>query len=293
MVKYICYNWMPTIADHVLDLSEEYYNSAGAKRLHNKPNFNPYQVRDGDLIFVKTDFIVNGYFQKNYLDKIFRTFNLITGISSYNLGRDGGEIYKEVLNHPFLNKWVCTNPPDIESDKIIPIPIGFQEPHRPGGNQKLLSDIQETSLPFEEKQNLIFLPYHDVTTNPKREKLVNLLSELSFVVAQREKQSLQEYYNSMNKYKFVIGLEGRGPDIHRNYESMLVGSVPINIKNVIQKVFKQHKLSTVFLDSWDQLDEKCFNKILNMQYSEGTNRSFLSLESHIKFIKEKLYARSD
>ena len=74
---------------------------------------------------------------------------------------------------------------------------------------------------------------------------------------------------------------------------MLVGSVPINIKNVIQKVFKQHKLSTVFLDSWDQLDEKCFNKILNMQYSEGINKSFLSLESHIKFIKEKLYARSD
>ena len=188
---------MPTIADHVLDLDESYYNSAGVNRLHNKSNFNPYEVRDGDLIFVKTDFIVNGFFQKNYLDKIFRSFNLITGISSYNLGRDGGDIYKEVLEHPFLNKWICTNPPDIDNHKIIPIPIGFQEPQRPGGEQQFLNTIQENSLPYEEKEDLVFLPYHDVTTNPKRKELVESLAKLPFVIAQKEKQSLQEYYNSM------------------------------------------------------------------------------------------------
>ena len=284
---------MPTIADHVLDLDESYYNSAGVNRLHNKSNFNPYEVRDGDLIFVKTDFIVNGFFQKNYLDKIFRSFNLITGISSYNLGRDGGDIYKEVLEHPFLNKWICTNPPDIDNHKIIPIPIGFQEPQRPGGEQQFLNTIQENSLPYEKKEDLVFLPYHDVTTNPKRKELVESLAKLPFVIAQKEKQSLQEYYNSMNKYKFIIGLEGRGPDIHRNYEAMLVGSVPINIKNVTQKVFDQHNLDTIFLDSWKELDEKCFNKLLDMQYNEERNKSFLLLENHIKFIKENLYVRTN
>ena len=293
MLKYICYNWMPTIADHVLDYDEAYYSSAGVERLHNKKNLNPYEVRDNDLIFVKTDFIVNGFFQKNYLDKIFCSFNLITGISSYNLGRDGGDIYKQVLDHPFLNKWICTNPPDIENDKIIPIPIGFQEPQRPGGNQQFLNTVQENCTPFEKKENLIFLPYHDISTNPKRKQLVEYLSDLPFVVTQKTKQSLQDYYDSMNKYKFIIGLEGRGPDIHRNYEAMLVESVPINIKNIIQKVFQQHNLTTIFLDSWKDLDEKYFNKMLNINYSKDKNRSFLNLENHINFIKGNIHGRSN
>ena len=82
-VKLICYNWMPTIADHVLDMPEQMYNSVGTSRQHKIDTFNPYSVKDGDLIFVKTDFIVNGTFEKLYLDKIFKRFSLITGVSSY------------------------------------------------------------------------------------------------------------------------------------------------------------------------------------------------------------------
>ena len=39
--EYICYNWMPCISDHVLDLSEEYYNTAGVSRMHSCNVFDP------------------------------------------------------------------------------------------------------------------------------------------------------------------------------------------------------------------------------------------------------------
>ena len=51
---------MPCVADHVLDLQESFYRSAGVSRLHSSDTFDPSKVQDGDLIFVKTDFIFNG-----------------------------------------------------------------------------------------------------------------------------------------------------------------------------------------------------------------------------------------
>ena len=276
---------MPTIADHILDIPREHYIEAGVDSLHETTSFNPYHVKDNDLIFVKTDFIVNGIFQREYLNKIYRRFNLITGVSSYNLGRDGGDIYKIILDHPNLNKWICTNPPNIDNEKIIPIPIGFQEPQRLGGNQQFLDNIHKNSTKFKDKKDLIFMPYHDPSTNPKRAQMINFLKSLPFVVVQQTKQDIKDYYQSMSQYKFVICLEGRGPDIHRNYEAMLVGSIPINIKNVIQKVFEYHGAYAIFLDSWQRLDDGLFNKLMKISYNDEDNKNFLKVENHIAHIR--------
>lgn len=285
MVEFICYNWMPLIADHVMDIPEEFYKNAGTSRLHNIDDFNPYSVKDDDLIFVKTDFIVNGLFADKMLDKIYKRFSIITGVSSYHIGRDGGDGYKKILNHPNLNKWICTNPPDIENEKIVPIPIGFEEPDRPGGDQNLFNKICQKRKRYEEKKDMIFLPYHTPSTNFQREKLVEYLGSLPFVYVQKEKQSINDYYHTLNEYKFVIGLEGSGPDIHRNYETMLVGSIPIGKKNIIEKVFSFHNADGVFLNSWNELNEETFADILLKKYNISNNDKFLKVQNHISLIR--------
>jgi len=284
-VKFICYNWMPTISDHIIDLPERFYNEAGTSRLHDIDNFNPYSVKEGDLIFVKTDYIINGVFATHFLDKIYKKFNLITGISSYHLGRDGGDSYKYILNHPNLNKWICTNPPVEKSEKIIPIPIGFQEQDREGGNQSFLEEVHNSTIKFEDKKDKILLPWHNPTTNSRRQEIFDYLKELPFVEVQKEKKSFKEYYELMNQYKFVIGIEGSGPDIHRNYETMLVGSIPINIKNIIQEVFEYHHASAVFLESWKDLDNNMFNKLLETRYNIDNNNKFLDLKTMIERVR--------
>jgi hypothetical protein len=285
MPEFICYNWMPTISDHVIDLPESFYNKAGTSRLHKINDFNPYKVKDGDLIFVKTDFIVNGHFQNNVLNKIYKRFNLITGVSSFHLGRDGGDNYKIILEHPNLNKWFCTNPPVEKSNKIVPLPIGFQEPDRPGGDQEFLLKINQNKTPFENKKDKIFLPYHTPSTNPIRKELFNYLKSLPFVESQEEKQNLVDYYKTMDQYKFVIGLEGSGPDIHRNYETMLVGSIPVNKLNIIKSVFEEHKIDTVFLNDWKNLNEKKFDMMLKSKYNTEKYNYFLELKNHIDKVK--------
>jgi hypothetical protein len=277
---------MPTIADHILDAPEAVYKNAGTSRLHDINEFNPYMVKDGELIFVKTDFIINGYFANHCLNKISNTFNLITGISDYQLGVGSSPGYKQILEHSNLNSWICTNPPNEYHHKIVPIPIGFQEPDRPGGNQKFLEDICVSQTGFGNKKDAIFLPYHNLSTNSYRQKLVEWLKTLPFVEVQEKKQTLNNYYRSLEQYKFVICLEGNGPDIHRNYETMLVGSIPINLRNTVRRVFDYHGVQAIFLDSWQELDNNLFNKLTKMVYDSENNNRFLKVENHISHIKD-------
>ena len=285
---YICYNWMPRIADHILDSSAGFYRNAGVTRQHHCDSFNPEDVRDNDVVFVKTDYIINGVFEKHYLPKIKNKFNLMTAISSYHLGRDDNGRYKNILHNPLVKKWICTNPPAEYDEKIIPIPIGFQEPDRFGGNQMFLGNIKATRSPFEKKENAIFLPYHDLNTNQFRSEQIRYLSNLPFVHIQKEKQNLIQYYQSLNRYKFVIGLEGSGPDIHRNYETMLVGSIPVNIKNVIENLFSYHDATAVFLTDWRELNKNLFDKMLSTCYNIDNNDKFLYINHHSSHIRKKI-----
>jgi len=280
---------MPTVADHAIDESKNFYDNAGAGTLHNHPPFNPSFLEDGDLIFVKTDYIINGMFRDIFLNKIHKDFNLITGISSYNIGRDGNDSYKDILNHPKLNKWFCTNPL-VENgempEKIVPLPIGFEEPRRIGGDQNMLQEVFSNRTPRYNKEDKILLPYHEFSTNPKRKRLYDNLSRLDFVDVQTDKLPIHEYLKLLDNYKFVICLEGRGPDVHRNYESMIVGAIPINVNPVIQKLFEYYSIEGIFLESWESLDQDMYKKILNQNYDLQKNDNFLLLDNHKKFIKK-------
>tara|TARA_R110000850_G_scaffold4199_1_gene19527 strand:- start:459 stop:995 length:537 start_codon:yes stop_codon:yes gene_type:complete len=164
--------------------------------------------------------------------------------------------------------------------KIIPMPIGFEEVERDGGNQELLYFLRETRTPFKNKKDKIFLPHHTLHTNPARRELFEKLSELPFVETQQTRLPFNDYVKQMDKYKFVICLEGSGPDVHRNYEALLVDTVPINKTNIIEELFKSHNLPGEFLSSWDDLDENYLQKILSNHYNVSMNGKFLKINTH-------------
>tara|TARA_R110000796_G_scaffold94788_1_gene199700 strand:+ start:297 stop:1166 length:870 start_codon:yes stop_codon:yes gene_type:complete len=282
---FICYNWFPMVADHVVDLPESFYTKHGISRLHSCDHFDPKSVGEGDVIFVKTDFIVNGYFNKNVLPYLNKKFSLITGISSYQLGRDDAGAVSEILANKNLNKLFCVHPPAIEDDKIVPLPIGFEEKERDGGNQNVINFHYHMKKKFSLKKSKVLLPYHTLSTNPERSNLISLLSQLPFVEIQKEKLSFTDYLSLLNDYKFVICLEGSGPDLHRNYEALLVDSIPINIKNVISNLFDYHDVPGVFLDSWFQLNKEKYEQILNFPYNCDNIDKFLRVEHHTDLIR--------
>lgn len=251
----ICYNIWPLFADHILDLSKEYYRSYGVERLHDTDFFIPENVKDGEFVFVKTDYVVDGTFMRDYYPRIRNKFNLITANSSYQIGAIGSDGYKLMLEEDKLLKWYSTNPPEVHNAKIVPIPIGFEEPNRVGGNQMLLNSARSRGVYFWNKKFKALLPYHNFSTNPEREGIYKRIASLPFVDAITQKQNIIEYLNSINDYRFVICLAGSGLDLHRIPETLLMGSIPILINSVLKRLFSFYDLPGIFVNSWSDLDD--------------------------------------
>ena len=167
---YMCYNSLGSIANHCLDLSEIEYKIAGVSRLHNK-TLVPEDVKKYDRVFVKGDLIYNGVFQREYLPKIKNKFVLLSGASDYDLSK--GFSISEIINNPLVIKWFCTNAKPNISNKIFPTPIGFQEKERVGGKKEVLDVARKFHKNFKEKKNAILLPYHNVSNDPSRKKLID------------------------------------------------------------------------------------------------------------------------
>jgi len=288
--SFIFYNWFGLFADHCVDASEDFYHTANTSRLHNK-TLTPNKVEKGDVIFVKTDYVYDGTFQEDYLPHISSPFILITGTSSYQVSN--GCSIDPILQHPFLIKWFCTNAP--AHAKIVPLPIGFQEKERPGGNQESISERHANKTPFERKKDRILLPYHIIhpphspegkRAGESRVKAIEQLSSLPFVDSQPEKLPWKDYMVLLDKYKFVMCLEGTGPDIHRNYEALALHCVPINIKTIMENLFSFHRLPGLFFSSWDHLNEDKFRNYVDFNYNFGPVDVFLKVKYHADLIKK-------
>tara|TARA_Y100000310_G_scaffold309927_1_gene354539 strand:+ start:481 stop:1344 length:864 start_codon:yes stop_codon:yes gene_type:complete len=278
--QYICYNWFGLIADHCLDYSEDFYRSIDVTKLHDK-TLDVNKVKEGDVIFVKTDYIYKGFFQHEVLPLITVPFSLITGGSSYQVGL--GSSIDGILNHPLLLKWFCTNAPPVNSSKLIPLPIGLQERERPGGNQDLIHSLYRSKTSFDKKSPKVLLPYHGAT-NPVRGDLFSHLRALPFVEAQEKKLPWEEYIRLLDKYKFVISLPGSGPDVHRNYETLLMNSIPLQEKNIMESLFLRHSLPGVFLDRWGDLTPDFFTQLQESDFVFEKSNLFLTISYHINYM---------
>ena len=289
-MRYICYNWFPMIADHCLDYEESEYKRAGVSRLHDK-TLVPDLVLENETVFVKSDFIYNGRFQEELLPKIKNRFTLISGISFLPVG--GGASIGSILENDLVENWFCTNPPVLEGklpSKVVPLPIGFEEKEREGGDQEIIHRRRLERIPFEEKKDRILLPYHNFATNSSRRELFEKLAGLPFVDAQENKLDWEEYIKLMDGYKFVIGLEGAGHDIHRNYDALLVDTVPINKTNAIEKLFEFHAIPGIFIEPWGNLNADWLGQILNLRHDFEKSGKFLQVDYH-KSLVEKFKMR--
>ena len=287
----ICYNWMPLVADIVVDYPRDFYLNWGVESLHDEeiPQKEDMEnMKENAIVFAKTDFIINGEFQKNVLPFINKPFNLVTAVSSYQIGRHGDnpEEYKEILENENLQNWFCTNPPNEEHEKIHTLPIGFAEPNRLSSNQKFLKKLRKERKQFEEKANKFFIPWHDQSTNPERHKIINTLKKKEFVDMMQGKTSSEPYMKFIGAYRFTICVQGSGNDTHRLYESLLMGCVPITIDCTVKRLFDEYNLPGYFVESWDEIDEDFYNEVAAKEYDFSNVDKFLQANTHAEKIKE-------
>jgi hypothetical protein len=315
---FICYNWIGMIADMHMDKDAAFYKKHGVSKLYDEKNSifykpiarPPQEINEElqvmakwasqscptDIITVKADYIYWGFFQ--YARKyISSPYTLLSGMSGLVLdgpgykfeGATACEDISSIVEDSNLMHWYCTNAPLDVSDKIIPIPIGFQEKEREGGNPETLATLRNSRTRYFQKKDKVLLPYHNLNTHPDREQLVKKLKALPFVDCVEKKLPFKKYVKKMDEYKYVICLEGLGHDLHRNYEALLVDTIPINLKNRVEPMFKQHYIPSEFVDSWDDLDEEWFTSLSKHYYGYDKIEEFLTVEYWANLIKSSLY----
>ena len=257
-------------AKHCIDMSNEWYINHGVTRGNNS-GFNLQSMQDGDILFVKTDFIFNGTFVAKCLKQINKKFILVTGVSSYSVDQ-GHPSYKEILNSPYLLKWFCTNPPVEKHFKIQWLPIGFEEQERIGGNIEVLQKFYNTNFNWDVKKNKIYIPFHSNTFST-RNKIIQSVSKNSFVDVETERLEFSDYLLKLSQYKYILSLRGAGWDCHRHYECLLVNSVPVMDGGPIMKNFLENNLPVVDISD---INKNMFNKV----YDSSFSKDFLSTKYH-------------
>jgi len=272
--SYIHYNWMPAVCDWAIDLPADFYRGVGIQPPPQKPFLDPSRMQDGDIVFVKTDFLKNGQFQDHVLPHIKTRFKLVSGISSYSVDR-----WQEIVDNPMVMQWFSTNPA-AKHEKIAGLPIGFEEFDRVGGNQEVIKRVRQKAFGID-KTNRILLPYHTVENNPVRAAHIEYLKSLPEVEVQNENMPFQDYLILLSRYRFCICLEGSGYDTHRNYECNLVDTVPIMISSPVRLIYEDWNIPGVFVDSWRDV---CLNNYAYSDFRHGNVEKFLHTNEHINRI---------
>jgi hypothetical protein len=228
---HLCYNRLPLLANSVYDAN---YTGSGVVVQHSYPLRDPSVL--GDYVFVKTDYL--DWFLNN------RTFTtpvtLITGTSDLSPSESACE---KIITNPNIKRWIGCNI-TVSHPKIYKIPIGVGEPERVNGNHEELVRLHASRIPWEEKSDVICIPYHENTHGSR--SLEPTLPKLPF----------NEYMTEIGKHKFVVSMRGNGLDTHRVCEILLMGSVPVLIHSGLDDMYE--RFPCLLVDSFDTIDTTGF-----------------------------------
>ena len=168
-----------------------------------------------------------------------------------------------------LKKWFAQNV-DFISPLIESIPIGLE-------NSYVLPNLKKHEKLFnitnKDKNfiNLIYLNCNTATNPNTRNYIYKICQNKNYITLHNGKNgyNYDDYLNNLYNHKFMICPEGNGIDVHQPWESLYLGVIPIQVKNINNSNWRD--LPICFIDSWDELtNEEYFIK----EYNRITNTEF-------------------
>jgi len=274
--KFLFYNYIPTLAKHVLDFPLDKYPQ-GIIPKHNYPEFNIANIQEGDIIFVKTDLLK--FFFNNFYSQIKNRFVLITGVA----GKDVEKFYKCFLdNNSKIITWIGCNLL-FDHPKCFKIPIGFEEPERringpadgEGGDQNTLEEMFNIQKNISDKNNKLLITYIG-DTHGSRQGIKKYFANKPFVYF-ADKLRFKDYMNKINDYKFVLCPRGCGTDTHRFWEVLLMGSIPVIEKDELVSLYE--KFPCIIVDKFQDVTIEMLNNFQNDIEKQKNIEKFLIINN--------------
>ena len=263
---FIFYNYLPKLADHILDV--RYSNR---KVHHNYPPFIINNIKNNDIIFVKTD-LLPVFFNK-YYPYIKTKFYLLTGVA----GLDVCNSFFRYLDDDKIIKWLGCNIL-FKHPKIFKIPIAFEENELPGGDQLLLNILYNKKLYLKNKINKLLITSMGNTHN-SRSSIQSLFKNTSYCDIMNERLPFETFMNTIHKYKFVLSPRGRGTDTHRFWEILLMGSIPVVESSGLDDLY--NKFPCIIVNSFKEINKELLDSYQFDFEKEKNIERYLIVENNI------------
>lgn len=181
-----------------------------------------------------------------------------------------------------LIKWFSQNV-DVNIPLIESIPIGLENsvwfPH----TQKKTKIIKKRKESKNYK-NLLYI-CHNINTNPKeREEPYKIFNNEKWTTIEYgvNGYNFDNYLNNISSHKFVLCPEGNGIDTHRTWETLYVGVIPIEKRNLNNQFYTD--LPICFVNNWSDINET----FLNNEFERITNSNWNLDKLKFEFWENKI-----
>ena len=231
------------------------------------------KLKDKDVIYTHT----------MYVDQLFkligndqRRFTLVSHNSDINVD----ESFKVPPN---VIKWYSQNV-CVKDDRIESIPIGLE-------NDRWFPDIDKKAKMLEKLhqskscRNWVYMNHNVKNNISKRLGVYRLLKDTTWTTTEMLKNGndFDRYLDNIYNHRFVICPEGNGTDTHRTWETLYMGSIPIEKKNINNQFYRD--LPICFVNYWEEINEE----FLESEYARIKERTWNMEMLDFDYWKNKIH----
>ncbi len=211
--------------------------------------FNPKNVKYGDKVFVKTDFLP--HFLQHYHPRIPVPYVLVTHNSDHRIPGP----YAGYLNDEKILGWFGQNVEEVAHPKLHPIPIGLENRYNKNGDPEILKQCIE-KFQNSERTNLLYMNFSPHTA-VERVYVYKLFEKAPFCKASAG-IPYADYLQDLATTQFTLSPRGNGLDCHRTWEALYFGSIPIVRTSVSDSMYEG--LPVVIIQDWSEVTEAFLEK---------------------------------
>lgn len=248
---------------------------------YNLPNtYDEERLHDINVVFT-TPFYAKSLFE--FISSINRWFIVITH-NGDNEVNDNGIGYMDGKGNYIdtdyfiipdnVIRWYATNV-NTTHPKVIAIPSGLE-------NSRWRPELRKRDRMIEkwsERRNIRNLVYVDFSTTwniGERKRIYSLLENKSWVTAFRDGANFERFLDNVYNHKFVVCPRGNGIATHREWETLYMGSIPIQKRDYNNRFFTE--LPICFVDDWVEITEDFLNSEYERICNSEWNMEMLTFE---------------
>ncbi len=230
--------------------------------------FSPSEVRQGNTIFVKTDYL------KRFFNEIHPFITSRYILVSHNSDDSAPGPFTSYLNEDKIIAWFAQNT-DARHPKLHPIPIGIANRCWPHGNIDIVKN-QQTLLSKNIRNIFLYMNFRSGTYPTERNLVAQLFQEKPYCLIASPKP-YELYLQDLARSKFVLSPRGNGLDTHRTWESLLLGAIPIVHESCLDPMYDN--LPVLIIKDWNAITPE----FLQDQYEKICAKSYQVEKLYINY----------